>query len=62
MDSLNKYRECYYVYDGNMVKCEREVEEFNRCQENPKWYLEHVYPRLGKIKGRYNEKRRRSRF
>lgn len=62
MEALNRYRECYFKYDGDMVICERETAEFNRCQENPKWYAEKVYPRMRGLEGDYNAKVNRSRY
>ena len=43
---MNKFRECFFKYSSNVVVCEKEIEEFNRCQENPKWYADKVMPRL----------------
>mmetsp|Transcript_34368 Transcript_34368/g.60237 ORF Transcript_34368/g.60237 Transcript_34368/m.60237 type:complete len:127 (-) Transcript_34368:15-395(-) len=44
LQAFNNFRECYFMYGGQLLTCEREAEEFNRCQENPRWYADSVFP------------------
>lgn len=62
MDALNNFRECNFKYHGNLVTCEKEIHEFNRCQENPKWYAEHVYPKVGRVRPIYDPIRNRPKY
>jgi hypothetical protein len=54
MQALNNYRECNFRYHGNLAVCNREMVEFNKCQEDPKWYLEEMWPRVQGLKHNYN--------
>jgi hypothetical protein len=62
MDAFNNYRECYFMYAGYMVKCEREVEEFNRCQENPRWYASTVFPRRKGLRPVYDPTKYKAKY
>ena len=48
MHAFRKYKECNFQYGGAMVYCEKEMNEFNLCQEKPKWYAETIYPKSSK--------------
>lgn len=48
MHAFRKYKECSFQYSGNLAHCEKEMHEFNLCQEKPKWYAENVYPESSK--------------
>jgi hypothetical protein len=48
MHAFSKYKECNYVYGGNLVQCEKEMNEFNLCQEKPRWYADNIFPTSSK--------------
>ncbi|CAG9325754.1 unnamed protein product [Blepharisma stoltei] len=62
LEPMNNYRECFYKYSGNLLACELEMDLFNKCQENPKWYAEEGIKRWGGIRPDYDTKKDRPRF
>ena len=62
LTAFNNYRECYFKYDGYLQMCEREVVEFNRCQEDPQWYKDNVLPTRAGMKRTYDPFVYRPRF
>jgi hypothetical protein len=62
LTALNNYRECYFKYSGYLMMCEREITEFNRCQEDPQWYRDNVYYRREGHKRVYDPYLYRPRF
>lgn len=62
MDALNNYRECFFMYGGHFIVCEREIEEFNRCQENPRWYAKTVFPRRRGVRPEYDPTKSKAKY
>ena len=54
MHAFRKYKECNFQFGGNMVYCEKEMNEFNLCQEKPQWYKDNVYEESSKKFPRYS--------
>ena len=43
MHALRKYKECHFQFAGNLIYCEKEMNEFNFCQEKPELYRDKYY-------------------
>ena len=62
LQAMNNWRECNFKYGGNTSICQREEIEFNKCQENPVWYKEEMWPRKRGYMPNYNSTKRPPRF
>jgi hypothetical protein len=49
MQAFRRYKECAFQYTNHLVHCEKEMNEFNLCQEKPKWYADNVYSESKRI-------------
>lgn len=48
MFAFRKYKECNFQYGGNLAICEKEMNEFNVCQEKPEWYRDNIFEKSSK--------------